>query len=671
MPKKKSKKTGKKLSLLEFQGKTVNTSALPSAPGALPSGPGQGGRYGNNDRGRRGRGGFGDKGGIPTSRADESSAWRSQGRAPRRQNNSFSSNAFGDSRRDREPRGERRERQPQPESKYGDEKVGRDLFGSKKPAPRRNNFGSYDSPRAGRNTPDAGSDRVISREGFGTRKPQQRQSFGINRADPSRSSPSDSGGNWRSGTRAPRSDNSFGDRRATGSRDRNRRESAPSKNYKYDGTDEGFGAAIRAENNSESPSGPRLTYFGKSNGPKPVGSSRFSNLREEEPKMESRVEKPRAQGAAWNYSTSQQEKREAAAKKREEEKKVKQEAARKKREAAEKKRAEEEAKLKNKQERERLERERIEKEEKRVAHLKAIAEAVDNMCKGEQEIEKLTQEQITEVLPTREYKEGEAKILGEILAVTIHNKIIELGNLIELLPETNFDVVLLSTLQHLKTRLGSDAQLFNYVNQENVNVINLLLDQKDKEERMKKYDLDCLIPKDDLQEELDNIFNKKYSLEVLFEECKKLDVPNQFYPQIMAYIFDDFFQNEQDPNVYFNNQCIPEFVEYLTPTEDFIIKIVDSIIESWFKHSRKDDVLVPVFETLINNRSAHPSWLQEWSNESGSSEANQASLVSKCLKDTEEEHMFTTWIMEIETIFADLLAEEEDEEEGEEYENYY
>lgn len=216
-------------------------------------------------------------------------------------------------------------------------------------------------------------------------------------------------------------------------------------------------------------------------------------------------------------------------KKREDEKKVKQEALRKKREAAEKKRAEEEAKLKNKQERERLEKERKEKEEKQKEHLKQIAEAVDNMCKGEQEIEKLTQEQITEVLPTREYKEDGAKVLGEILAVTIHNHIIELGNLIEFLPETNYDVVVLSTLQHLKTRLGNDAQLFNYVNQENVNVINLLLDQNDKEERMKKYDLECLIPKDDLQNELDNIFNKKYSLDVLFEECKKLDVPDQFF----------------------------------------------------------------------------------------------------------------------------------------------
>lgn len=145
--------------------------------------------------------------------------------------------------------------------------------------------------------------------------------------------------------------------------------------------------------------------------------------------------------------------------------------------------------------------------------------------------------------------------------------------------------------------------------------------------------------------------------------------PTSFFPQIMAYIFDDFFQNEEaDENVYFNNQCVSEFVEYLTPTEDFIIKIVDSIVESWFKHSRKDDVLVPVFETLINNRSIHPSWLQEWSNEAGSSEANQAALVSKCLKGSEEEHMFTTWIMEIETIFADLLAEEE--EEGDEYDDY-
>jgi len=255
--------------------------------------------------------------------------------------------------------------------------------------------------------------------------------------------------------------------------------------------------------------------------------------------------------------------------------------------------------------------------------------------------------------------------LGEILAVTIFNRIIELGNLLEFLPETSFDVILLSILQNLRKRLGGDSQLFNYVNEENVSVFTLLHDQNNKEDRLLKYELECLIPKDDLQNALENIFNQKYSLDILYEECKKLNVPEQFFPQIMAYFFDDFFANNQDPNVYFNHEAVSDLIIYLTPSDDSVVQIIDAAVESWYKNSHKNDVLVPIFETLIRNRAVHVSWLQEWQNEGKGSEANQAALVSKIMAGTEDELMFTTWIMEIETIFADIIEEDEEFEEGE------
>lgn len=619
MGKKAKKQT---MSLTDFVGKQP-TSNLPTAPGELASGPGR--RYGKRNQ-------------YENSRSDESRQWRNNSGPPRRQggfNNRDRDDRRGGGfgpRRDRDGDGGFGGRREREESKYGDS-FSRDQFGSKKQqTPMRRSFNN-DRPRT-RDSP-GGEDRMLDRSSMG----QRQQTFMLNKPRQQRQ---DTFSRDNFGTRRPDGFGSSYERR-NNSRPIQRR-------TEWDGDGTGFGADLVAdlfESSFEEKQEKRVTYFdGAQTSPPKVGASRFANLDGPGPRRDqsnpwgtTKIEKTPEQLEKEEREKSERAERNRLIKAEEDAKRAKKRAAKEKKE--------EEAR--------RIAEEKREKEE-REAYLIELNEQVKNIMDTEPNT--LNHEMLG-VVRSFELTSAQATIIGKSMAMSVMGEVINLADAIRFIPDTEFDVVLLTLLSSLCLRLG-ESKFLQELNNEQVDPFELLVNKDDYEGQLKQYDLNCLVPKDELNNQLEEAFDRHVNLEALFEVIQSFEekLPTDLNRKVMMYIFDEFFtqQDINNPEAFFN--YVPLF-HTICDTERTLIEVVDVAVASWHQHCNQGSVLVPMFDILIRNDSITYECIMQWNYQGEYNDSKNAAMMSYV--DAEEEQIFSEWVMNVENEYYEEEESEEDE----------
>jgi len=631
--KSKKKKKQQKMSFAEFQkqsGGPAGKSMLPSAPGELPSGPGQGGRY-NRGGDRRGGGRYGDR---PQSAADSSNQWRrdsSRGgdRPPRRSYNDRGGDRGGDrgSRYGDRDRSERRE----PESRY-DDSFSRNMFGSKKQTSStrissvgRDSFGSgRTSTRISSNRDD---DLSIDRSSFGKKTPLR----------PVNSRNFDRGSSGFGGRR-----DDFGSSGGYGSGPSSR---GPIKRGFFDGSGSGFGAHLVADLFATDSSGPapRVNYAFDS--PKKTGASRFA--REPEP-----VQPTRDRLAPWGKATSapRNQKTPEQIAEEEAEKREREEAAKAERSARD---AERQRKVDEREAKERRKAAEKAAKEEMKAHLASLREDVEAMLAGDPRI--LTREHLEVVMPEIEPSQDEAETLGTALAMTVNQETVALNEAVHMIPASNFDITFINMLSALATRMG-EMDFIAEIQNQSIDVFALLQDKNDIEGRLLDANLKCLVGNDETQSQLEDAFASHVDLYKLYDIVRDIeDFPAEMIPKVTAYIFDEYFtnQNTDDPATWFATGDIFVFLEEKLGGHT---EIIDIAIQSWHAHGANPSALVPMFDKLLRSTYIYADQMSIWNADYEATDSKMSAMMAEI---DEDGRSFGEWMMDVEIEYA-LEEEEED-----------
>lgn len=601
--------------------------SLPSAPGALPSGPGQGRGYG---RGGRRQGGYNNDG---PSRSDASNQWRRPGgRAAPPRSGGFDNDRRRDrGDRDRGDRGHDRERREPQESRYGDD-FGRSNFGTKKASgvtristPNRSGFGRSMARSMG------DSDRTMDRSGFGSKTgaaPLRSGYGGFNRDNNERRSQSAS----------------YSARRGD-----------------FDGSGSGFGAHLVADLLNQSSAnetgdmGRRLNY--NFDAPKKTSASRFARGGDDFSGNRD-PSKPWGNTApARSMTAKTAEERAEANTMTEAELEAKQVADQRKAEKQAARETKEEAKRKKEAEKQRL------KEEKE--HLASLRNDVHSMFE-EGMPRDLTMEHLEIVMPQlddeNDMTRANAQILGTALAMTVNKDVISMINAIDYIPNRCFDHTLVSMLSALCTRMG-DMNFVNEVQAQGVDVYELARSKDKVEQRLLDAGLKCLVSDNETESKLDESFQKHIGLNELYELLSGIeDLGLELLPKVVSYIFDEFFtnQNVEDPGSFFVNQPIFDLIATRMGGQT---EIVDCGIKSWHANGEKADTLLPVFDHLLRTACIYPEGIIDWQQDVEAHDAKMAAMFCQI----DDERTFNDWIMTVEDEYQYDDEEYYDDDDEDEY----
>jgi len=616
------------MDLTTFQGQGGGSSrssmSLPSAPGELPSGPGQGRGYG-----RRSRGNYSARGGDrPSSRADEASQWRRNSRRdPSRREGGYNNSSRRDSYNDRrDDTGDR----PQHQSKYEGE-FSRSQFGSKKQsgptrigAPR-DSFGSSTSRVRNNRTTNEDDGRTLDRSQFGRQRGSQIRT------------PNRTGGSSYS-RRDDYNTAGFSSRR--------------SKPSEFDGSGSGFAHHLVAEfftdGSSDSTGSERRVNYDFDRAAKPAASSRFSRADERSV--------PRDRNSPWGSSTR-------AVKTKSPEETAAEEADR-----AAKEEAARQAKAAKDEER-RLAREAKEAEKKRKADEKAAREAEEARLERLMEdfgnmfdsgvATAITLEHINDALPDLSLNRDKAEIIGTSLGMTINQNVISLQESIHFIPKSHFDIILISMLSSLYARMG-EMNFIDEIKSNQIDVLELMQDKASAEKKLVKAGLKCLVSDNEAESKLDEAFAKHVSLSELNTIVQSVeDFPTEFLSKICDYIFTEYFtnQNPEDPAAFLDNGEIFLFLERKFNSQ---VQIIDAAVRAWFDNGRNPEYIIPMFDRLLRQEYLIAEEMTNWVNDFDGGMTKMETLFTEVAED----ETFNDWCMTVEENY--VIEEEEEEEEDDE-----
>jgi len=624
------------MSFAEFQkqsGGPAVKSMLPSAPGEQAPGQG-GGRY-NSGGNRRGGSRYDDR---PQSKADSSNQWRSKGgdRPPRRSYNDRGGDrdsgfGRGGDRGDRGSRyGDRSERREQPESRYGDS-FSRNMFGSKKQtSSTRIKSVGRDSFSSGRTSTRISSNRdddlSIDRSSFGKKTPLRpvnsrnfdRGSGGFGRRDDSGRS-----GGYGSGPSSR----------------------GPIKRGFFDGGGSGFGAHLVSDLFATDSSGPapRVNYAFDS--PTKTSASRFAHEPEPvQPKRDRQTPWGKATSASRNQKTPEQIAEEEA------EKREREEAAKAERSVRD---AERQRKVDERESKERRKAAEKAAKEEMKAHLASLREDMEAMLTGDPRI--LTREHLEVVMPEIEPSQDEAVTLGTALAMTVNQETVALNEAVHMIPASNFDITFINMLSALATRMG-EMDFIAEIQTQSIDVFELMQDKNDIEGRLLDANLKCLVGNNETQSQLDQALAGHVDLYQLYDIVRNIeDFPAEMIPRVTAYIFDEYFtnQNTDDPAAWFATGDIFVFLEEKLVGHTEIIGIA---IQSWHTHGANPSALVPMFDEVLRSTYIYADQMSIWNADYEATDSKMSAMMAEI---DEDGRSFGEWMMDVEIEYA-LEEEEED-----------
>jgi len=427
-----------------------------------------------------------------------------------------------------------------------------------------------------------------------------------------------------------------------GGRSRGAYGGAPTRRGDFDGSGSGFAAHIVADlrdgNMSSKDTGmnPRMNYF---EGPKRTGASRFQ--RDADPLPGQQPSSGRNLNSPWGATSAKPRKSNEEIKEEEEAKAQREREANKERNQRDAKIAEEKA-SKMAVKKARAEEKKRAKEEKE--RLVALRTYVDTMLE-ENAPSDLTMEHLEVVLPQLDNENNlsveAAQTLGTSLAMTVNKDVVSIINIIDYIPNSNYDETLLSLLSALCTRMG-DVAFVNEMQAQGVELEELLRNKVDIDNRLLEAGLKCLLTDNETESQLEESFNKHIGLKELHDVIVGIeDLPIDLLLRVCSYIFDEYFTNQdtEAPASYFQSSAIFELVAGRLGSQ---VDIVDSAIKSWFANGKDPSKLLPMFDCLLRNACIYPEAMVEWQQDVEPHDAKSEAMF--CEVD-EMEQTFNDWIM--------------------------
>lgn len=319
-------------------------------------------------------------------------------------------------------------------------------------------------------------------------------------------------------------------------------------------------------------------------------------------------------------------------------------------------------KKEDEQKRKEHERKTEEAERKRMEDMR---NAVTSVMESDDDAVPFTVEQCEIVLPEIECNEVEAKRIGVAIGMSVHSEVIGMNDVISLVPHSCHDIIIASMFDTIVKRVG-ESKFLRQIDNNQID-FNKIIDYPDEFEKiLKEYGLTCLLGGDEDDGKLDEAFSEHKTLKELNALLADDPISSALQQRIYTYVCDEFFTNRDimKPEEWFDDY---DFFMKITTEEKHVSEFIDALIDSWFKHGQKPDVLVILFDHLIRVDITPASLVMHWNMMSEANmDAKMKALVShtdfrfKADDEIYEGENFASWLSQIDAIYPEPEDEDED-----------